>query len=80
VFTHDAVIMMTRYVCCRLTEREVLDLAAENPIGNASISRLARREDCSWQVLEYNAQKHLVQPGGRDLRTTHPGEPDVHPR
>jgi broad specificity phosphatase PhoE len=79
VFTHDAIITMTRYVCCDLTEGEVLDLAANNPIGNASISRLARREDHSWQVLEYNAQEHLVQPDGRDLRTTHPGEPDVHP-
>ena len=77
IFTHDALITITRYVCCGLTEREVLDLAAENPIGNASISRFVRRGG-TWNVAEYNAQDHLVV-GGRDLRTTHPGEPHVHP-
>ena len=64
-FTHDAIITMTRYLCCGLTEREVLDLAAHNPIGNASISRFTRHENGSWQVADYNAQDHLVQPDGR---------------
>jgi broad specificity phosphatase PhoE len=77
IFTHDAVITLTRYVCCGLTEREVLDLAAHNPIGNASISRFARHQG-GWRVVQYNGQDHLLD-GDRDLRTTHPGEPDVHP-
>lgn len=79
VFTHDAVITMTRYVCLGLGESDVLDLAARNPIGNASISRLVRR-DGDWSVTEYNTQEHLVLPDGRDLRTAHPGDPDVHPK
>ncbi len=80
IFTHDAVVTMTRYVCCGITEREVLDLAAANPIGNASISRFSQDARGRWHVLEYNAQDHLVREQGLDLRTVHPGEPDVHPR
>lgn len=77
LFTHDALVAVTRYVCCGLTEREILDLAAQEPIGNASISCFVH-QDGSWQVAQYNSQDHLVD-ADRDLRTTHPGERDVHP-
>ena len=79
LFTHDAVVTMIRYVCLGLGEIDVLDLAAQNPIGNASISRLVRHGGV-WSVAEYNAQGHLVLADGRDLRTAHPGDTDVHPQ
>ena len=79
VFTHDAMIMLFRYVCQRLDEAALLDLAAKNTIGNCSITRL-RRSGRGWELVEFNRQDHLVGPDGEDLRTEHGGDPDVHPR
>lgn len=80
VFTHDAVIAVCRYVLENMDERSVLDLAAREPIGNASITRCsANGSGGNWTVEVYNDQEHLVAPDGTDLRTQHPGEPDVHP-
>jgi broad specificity phosphatase PhoE len=81
VVTHDAVIAVCRYILEDLDERGVLDLAAREPIGNASISRCSLIEGTDrWRFDAYNEQHHLTAPDGTDLRTTHPGERDVHPR
>ncbi|MCW2541568.1 MAG: histidine phosphatase family protein [Frankiales bacterium] len=80
VFTHDAVIAVCRYIIENLCEGEILDLAAREPVGNASISRCSPRGSGSeWQFDIYNDQAHLVAADGTDLRTQHPGERDVHP-
>jgi len=79
MFTHDAVVTLIRYVCLAMTESEVLDLAAGDPIANASISRLrSASHGPDWTVTVYNDQQHLIVDGD-DLRTLHPGEPHVHP-
>jgi broad specificity phosphatase PhoE len=79
IFTHDAVVTMFRYACLGLSEAETLELATSDPIGNASITRLVlTSRPRTWQVVDYNVQDHLLV-AGEDLRTVHPGEPDVHP-
>ncbi|MCW2525956.1 MAG: histidine phosphatase family protein [Pseudonocardiales bacterium] len=79
VFTHDATIMLFRYVCERLDEAALLDLAQTNTIGNASITRL-RRASGSWQMIDFNYQNHLKGVGGQDMRTEHGEDHDVRPR
>lgn len=80
VFTHDAVIAVCRYVLEALDERAILDIALRDPIGNASVTKFSRRGDGrGWTLDAYNDQRHLVSADGSDLRTQHPGEPDVHP-
>lgn len=80
VFTHDAMVMLFRYVCENLDEKALLDLSRANTIGNASVTRLIGDGDGPWRVAEFNEQAHLVGPDGADLRTDHPGDTDVHPR
>lgn len=80
VFTHDAMVMLIRYVCEELDEQTLLDLARANPIGNASVTRLVSAEDGPWRVVQFNDQSHLVGPDGSDLRTEHSADVDVHPR
>jgi broad specificity phosphatase PhoE len=79
VFTHDAMITLFRYVCEGLDEAALLDLAAENTIGNCSITRL-RRVERGWDLVDFNRQDHLVSPASADLRTEHGGDANVHPR
>ena len=78
VFTHDAIIMLFRYVCENMDEAALLDLAATNTIGNCSITRL-RRVEHRWELIKFNGQDHLVGPDGADLHTDHGGDADVHP-
>ena len=80
VFTHDAVISVFRYACLGLTETEVLQQSTDDPVGNASITVLSQDgTDAPWTQVEYNNEQHLIGEAGRDLRSQHPGDPDVHP-
>ena len=79
VFTHDAMIMLFRYVCEHLDEAALLDLVSKNTVGNASITRFQGGRG-RWELVEFNAQDHLITPDGEDLRTDHGGDTDVHPR
>jgi broad specificity phosphatase PhoE len=79
VVCHDALVLGFRYVCQRLSETEVLDLQATEPVRNVSITRLERGpQDRAWTLLSYNDVSHLEQ--GDVPVTSHPGERDVHPR
>ena len=78
VFTHDAMVMLFRYVCENLDEAALLALAADNTVGNCSITRL-RRVERGWELIEFNRQDHLVSSKDEDLRTDHGGDADVHP-
>lgn len=80
VFTHDAMVMLFRYVCENLDEKTLLDLSRANMIANASVTRLLVGADGPWCVAEFNEQSHLIGPDGTDLRTDHPADADVHPR
>lgn len=61
VVTHDAIVVMTRYLVEDLSEREVLEIERE-PIANASLSRW-RRDGSGLQAVCYNDCAHLVNAG-----------------
>lgn len=72
VVTHDAVIMLVRYLCEGLSESEVLDIGLADPVRNAALTTL-RREADGWRLVSYNDVRHL-QGTGTPV-TEHPGEP-----
>ena len=63
VVSHDVVIALMRYVCEDLDESEVLDLARNTPLRNASISRLVRKSNGTWSVASYDDVAHLLDAG-----------------
>ncbi|MBP3035228.1 histidine phosphatase family protein [Arthrobacter sp. zg-ZUI100] len=80
IVCHDAVILLIRYVCERLDEQELLDIAATTSVRNASITRLVRPGGVGrWSMESFNAVDHLSS-GGAPV-TEHAGDEDhVHPR
>jgi broad specificity phosphatase PhoE len=63
VVSHDVVIALLRYVCEGLDEEQVLALARDTPLRNASISRLVREPDGTWTVASYDEVGHLREAG-----------------
>jgi broad specificity phosphatase PhoE len=79
IVTHDAVILLLRYVCEALNEAQVLEIARTSPLLNASISILSRPSGTGrWTVDAYNSVTHLQQLGAPV--TVHTGDTDVLPR
>ena len=58
VVTHDAIVVMTRYLVEELTEQEVMEIEKE-PIGNASVTRW-RHDGSGLQAVCYNDCAHLA--------------------
>jgi broad specificity phosphatase PhoE len=78
VVTHDAVILIARYILERMSEREVLELASRQSVGNASITRLVRAAAAApWRMVDFGADDHLTRFGA--VPTEHGAERDVHP-
>lgn len=61
--THDAVILLVRYVLERLDETRLMDLADAGSMPNASITRMVRCADGSWQTAEFGSVEHLERRG-----------------
>jgi broad specificity phosphatase PhoE len=79
IVSHDAVIMLIRYLLEELDERELLDVAAGQPIGNGSVSRFVRDDAAApWRLLEFGVEEHILLHGVQP--TTHGGERPVRPR
>ncbi|MCB5293310.1 hypothetical protein BJQ90_02758 [Arthrobacter sp. SO3] len=77
--SHDAVILLFRYILEGLTERELLDIAAASAILNASVTRFVRPGGTGpWQLESYNVADHLTSEGVQV--TEHAGDTNVHPR
>jgi broad specificity phosphatase PhoE len=72
VVSHDVVIALLRYVCLGLDEQQVLQLARDTPLRNASLSRLVRDADGGWTVASYDEVSHL-RDAGLEV-TEHQGE------
>lgn len=72
---HDAVIILIRYVLTRMTEDEVLKVAAEGTVGNASVTVLHREGDGTWTYAGYHEQDVLADEGVP--ATEHGRESDV---
>lgn len=72
---HDAVVMLFRYLCEGLDERQVLEFGATDPVRNVSLTVLRREQSGPWRLVRYNDVSHLVATGAPV--TQHPGVPDV---
>jgi broad specificity phosphatase PhoE len=82
VVTHDAVVMLLRYICEELDEQSLLELAMSATIVNTGLTRLVRvHGQRRWQVADFNRHDHLLAAhAGEDLRTLHPADSDTLPR
>jgi broad specificity phosphatase PhoE len=77
--SHDALILLVRYVLEGMTEAELLDLAASTTVLNASITRYVRPEGQGpWTLESFNVADHLSAQGVEV--TEHGGDANVHPR
>ena len=64
VVTHDAVILLIRYILQRLSEVELLALAQDESVGNASLTWLRPGPAGGpWRLAEYSAVEHLKRHG-----------------
>lgn len=64
VVAHDAVVLLIRYICERLTEAEVLHLSLTSTVANAAVTRLVRPDGRGgWTLDAYNISDHLVAAG-----------------
>ncbi|MQY09403.1 2,3-bisphosphoglycerate-dependent phosphoglycerate mutase [Actinomadura sp. RB68] len=61
VVTHDAIVVMTRYIVEELTEQEIMEVEKE-PIGNCSVTRW-RRSEGRLRPVDYNDLSHLSDTG-----------------
>lgn len=57
VFAHDAVVVLTRYIVERLTEREVLEIE-RTLVANGSLTIWAREDD-DLRLVVFNSTDHL---------------------
>jgi broad specificity phosphatase PhoE len=76
IVSHDAVILLFRYVCEQLDEDRVFEIARSGSVTNASVSRLVRQDgEPGWRTALYNDHQHLQTHGAQV--TEHPGEIDA---
>jgi len=76
VVCHDVLVMIFRYVLERLTEQQVLDISAANPVKNVSVTRLVREPgERAWTLAAFNDVSHLEHEDAPI--TQHPGERHV---
>ncbi len=61
VVSHDAVIMLMRYVCEGWDEATLMDTVASTEVANASVTRLVRsaQDHALWSASAFNAVDHL---------------------
>jgi broad specificity phosphatase PhoE len=74
IMCHDALVLLFRYVCERLNERQVLEIGANDPVKNVSLTQL-ERSDGGWRLLRYNDVTHVERAGAPI--TEHRGEVDA---
>lgn len=63
VIGHDATVLMARAIIDDLDETGLLDLAATDPVLNASVSHWKRTSTHGWAAQTYNTTSHLAGPG-----------------
>jgi hypothetical protein len=63
--------MLLRYICERLDEQTLLELAGSASVVNTGVTRLVR-DGGSWRVVDFNRHDHLTAAhAGADLLTVH---------
>lgn len=63
VVTHDAVVLLVRYVCEGLDEQSLAEVARTAAVRNAGVTRLVRGEGNTWQLADFNRDDHLAATG-----------------
>ena len=76
IVAHDAVVMLLMSLLLQLSERDLLDFAADHTVLNASVTRLDRDGD-GWRLAVFSDVTHLQREGAEV--TVHAGDPDVEP-
>jgi probable phosphoglycerate mutase len=57
--SHQAVIMVFRYVVEELAESQLLEIDRSEQVANTSVTRYERREDGLWGLTAFNGVQHL---------------------
>ena len=73
VFSHQAVLFVFRYVLETLTEEQVLELSAREPLHNGAITRYASVDGVHLSLVAHDLTDHLDADG-----TVATGKHDVH--
>jgi glucosyl-3-phosphoglycerate phosphatase len=64
IVTHDAVILLFRYICELWDEQTLLTVASASSVLNASITELKYSADSHrWQAVSFNSHDHLLRYG-----------------
>jgi broad specificity phosphatase PhoE len=58
IVAHDVVVALIAYVCCRMSETQILDLARGRAVGNATLTTL-NLVDGSWRLEGFGDTGHL---------------------
>jgi broad specificity phosphatase PhoE len=58
--SHQAVIMVFRYVLEELAESQLLEIDRSEQVANASVTRYLRQDDGPWLLADFNAVGHLT--------------------
>ena len=58
VVAHDVVVSLAVYVLLGMSEPEIMQLAAQRVVGNATVTRLIRRGD-AWELTAFGDAEHL---------------------
>jgi broad specificity phosphatase PhoE len=75
IVSHDALVMLFRFVCEQLSEEQILQIGATTPVRNVSITQLVRAPAGAWQLVRFNDVSHLERQSVPV--TEHGGRPDV---
>lgn len=75
--THDAVILLVRFVLERLTETQLFEIATAGSVPNASLTRIAYA-DGRWRTTTFGDVDHLIAQGVD--ATVHGSGPEPHER
>ncbi|MCU1416681.1 MAG: putative phosphoglycerate mutase [Schumannella sp.] len=72
IVAHDVVVSLVVYVLCGMSENEILTLARERRVGNASVTTLVREGD-RWSIEGFAETDHIRQ--SEAPITTHSEDP-----
>ncbi|MCW2695533.1 MAG: putative phosphoglycerate mutase [Modestobacter sp.] len=59
-FSHQAVVMVFRYVVEELAESDLLEIDRTVQVANTSVTRYERGDDGGWQLADFNGVAHLA--------------------
>ena len=61
--SHQAVVMVFRYVLEELTEQQLLDVDRHEQVANTAVTRYTRTDGGDFRLVDFNGVQHLAQQG-----------------